>query len=60
MPDMKMGMLCPERLPIFKVTMRNIMRSVLTFRGNVYGCPMLFSLLGLRKADAGSGSLDAG
>jgi hypothetical protein len=49
-----------KRLPIFKVTMRNIMRSVLTFGGNVYGWRMLFSLLGLRKADAGCGSLNAG
>jgi hypothetical protein len=57
---MKMGMLWLKRLPIFKVTMRNIMRFVLTFRGNVYGCPMLSSLLGLRKADWGFGSLDAG
>jgi hypothetical protein len=36
------------------------MRSVLTSEGNVYGCPMRFSILGLRKAEAGSGSLDAG
>ncbi len=50
----------PERLPIFKVTMRNIMRSVLTLGGNVYGFRMMFSPLGSGTANAGSDSLDAG